>query len=329
MAEEPEHLLETGAEAADDVREGAVVQRGGERHRYQRPRRRDAGNPRERHHHRAPHGQQPRQENAVHAVAAILLGDALHGPGGEDVAAQEAARDDLAMPARQGVHGGARPHVRRPGEQEDGPRVHDAAAGEKSAQRDGNIGRNGRKDVFDGGERGDQPVQRTGREPLEKRNEVGQGRGPLGSASVTTAITAMPSPRPIHPIPSFVFAFTETCAGPVSSASASFSFMASRYGASLGSSRITVTSVWTNWNPASTTLRNALFNRSIELAPFHCGSSFGNIRPMSPSPAAPRIASVTACAIASASEWPARPLALGISTPPRISLRPAANGCES
>jgi hypothetical protein len=144
------------------------------------------------------------------------------------VAAQEAARDDLTVPARQGVHCRGRRHVRRPGEQKDGRSIHDATAGEKCAQRDGDIGRNGRKDVFDSGERGDQPIQRTGREPLEKRDDVCQGRDPLGSASVATAITAMPSPRPIHPIPSFVFAFTDTCAEPVRSACASLSFMASR-----------------------------------------------------------------------------------------------------
>src|SRR2546426_6426230 len=52
---------------------------------------------------------------------------------------------------------------------------------------------------------------------------------------------------------------------------------------------------------------------------------------MSPRPAAPRMASVRACATASASECPTSPREYGISTPPRISFlpSPSANRCES
>ena len=39
-------------------------------------------------------------------------------------------------------------------------------------------------------------------------------------------------------------------------------------------------------------------------APFHCGSLGGKCVPISPSPMAPRMASVSACIAASASEWP-------------------------
>src|SRR5438552_7122638 len=269
-------------------------------------------------------------------MAAILLGDVRDGLRGKDVPSQDAARYQSAVAPGEPIDGRSRAHVRRPGQDENQPRVHHAAARQERAECDGDVGGNRRKDVFDGGQHGDQRGQRPGGELLEKREKVRQetecpplSRWALGPVSVATAMTAMPSPRPIQPMPSFVLAFTETCAGPVSSASESFSSMASMWGASLGFSRITVTSAWTNWNPASTTFRKALFKRSSEWAPFHCGSSGGNRRPMSPSPAAPRIASVRACATASASEWPARPWAFGISTPPRMSLRPLAKGCES
>src|SRR6266480_5893881 len=222
---------------------------------------------------------------------------------------QKPTRYHVAMPARQRIDGGPRPHVRSPGEQEDEPRVQHPAPGQECAEGDRDVRGNWRKDVFDGGQHGDQRVQRNRREVFEKREEVGQvsdspplERGPAGSASVATAITAIPSPRPIQPIPSFVFAFTDTCAGPVSNASARRSFIASICGASFGFSMMTVTSACTNWNPASTTLRNALLSKSIELASFQRGSSLGNMRPMSPRPAAPRMASVTAWATASASE---------------------------
>src|SRR5690349_9776370 len=50
---------------------------------------------------------------------------------------------------------------------------------------------------------------------------------------------------------------------------------------------------------------------------------------MSPRPAAPSSASQIACSSTSASEWPSRPLACEISTPPITSLRPSAKGCTS
>src|SRR5262245_14423425 len=50
---------------------------------------------------------------------------------------------------------------------------------------------------------------------------------------------------------------------------------------------------------------------------------------MSPRPAAPRSASVTACSTTSASEWPTRPCAESMRTPPRMSGRPSASRCES
>ena len=45
---------------------------------------------------------------------------------------------------------------------------------------------------------------------------------------------------------------------------------------------------------------------------------------MSPRPAAPSRASVTACSTTSASLWPARPRGCSMRTPPRISGRPSA-----
>src|SRR3954447_19998246 len=50
---------------------------------------------------------------------------------------------------------------------------------------------------------------------------------------------------------------------------------------------------------------------------------------MSPRAAAPSRASMIACVRTSASEWPARPLSCGMSTPPRTSRRPGENACVS
>src|ERR1017187_3749302 len=62
---------------------------------------------------------------------------------------------------------------------------------------------------------------------------------------------------------------------------------------------------------------------------FQRGSVWGKCMPMSPMAAAPRMASVMACARTSASEWPSSPNSLGMVTPPRISGRPATSRCTS
>src|SRR6266700_3774778 len=90
-------------------------------------------------------------------------------------------------------------------------------------------------------------------------------------------------------------------------------------------------SALTKLRPASTTRRYARLSKSREAASRQRGSVGGNICPMSPRPAAPRMASVRACATASASECPTSPREHGISTPPRMNFlpSPSANRCES
>ena len=85
---------------------------------------------------------------------------------------------------------------------------------------------------------------------------------------------------------------------------------------------MTTTSTLTMSNPASRTSAAARSSSMMLDAPFHCGSLSGKWRPMSPSDAAPRIASVAAWHAASASEWPSAPSSDGIVTPPRTNGRP-------
>ncbi|MGN8554714.1 UNVERIFIED_CONTAM: SLC13 family permease [Microbacterium sp. SLM126] len=82
-------------------------------------------------------------------------------------------------------------------------------------------------------------------------------------------------------------------------------------------------------NPASRTRRAASRSSTRLSAPLNSAAVSGKWRPMSPSAAAPNSASVTACSSASASEWPSRPRSWGMSTPPRISLRPGTRACTS
>src|SRR5690606_27781197 len=64
-------------------------------------------------------------------------------------------------------------------------------------------------------------------------------------------------------------------------------------------------------------------------APAYAGSVSGNSSPISPRPAAPSRASMSACAATSASEWPASPSVWSTRTPQRTSSRPGANRCAS
>src|SRR6478672_9054844 len=133
-----------------------------------------------------------------------------------------------------------------------------------------------------------------------------------------TAIAAIPSPRPTQPIPSLLVAFTLTRAEMASERIRSISGL---YGPRRGSSQTTVTSTFTT-RPRRPPI--TVRSRSIESASRQRSSSSGNMLPMSPLPAAPSRASITACVRTSASEWPARPRSCSTSTPPRTRRRPSA-----
>ena len=132
------------------------------------------------------------------------------------------------------------------------------------------------------------------------------------------------------PCPPLVVNLTFTSSGARPAASARRSRIASRNGPSLGSSQSTTASRFTG---ASRLLARAARTRVAAAPccrrPASARRCRGSAAPMSPRPAAPSSASISACASASASEWPARPFGDGTSTPPSTSLRPASKRCES
>src|SRR3990170_3974299 len=168
-----------------------------------------------------------------------------------------------------------------------------------------------------------------------RRTAAAGGRGAANGeashtgSSVATAMTASPRPLPIQPMRSFVFPLTITAPGSTPSAPASLARIRSRWRLSAGRSQITVTSAWVGRHPASATRRTASRSISMESRPALAGSVSGKSSPMSPTPAPPRIASVTAWATASASEWPTRVTSAGIFTPARSTPSPSAKRCES
>ena len=139
--------------------------------------------------------------------------------------------------------------------------------------------------------------------------------------------TAMPSARPIAPRPSPRLGLTDTrCRRPSARAASTRRQVAppSRRGAAPGaaSSAATTTSTLSTHQPASRDARaRRRASSSIETASRYCSSVAGNSVPRSGRPAGPSSASATACATASASEWPASPARRRCVTPPSTSGR--------
>src|SRR6202034_239853 len=82
-------------------------------------------------------------------------------------------------------------------------------------------------------------------------------------------------------------------------------------------------------NPASLTRRAVSASSSVLRAPAQRGRAVPKWAPRSPSPAAVSRASQTAWAATSPSEWPARPVSPGQSSPARYNGRPSPNGWTS
>ena len=135
---------------------------------------------------------------------------------------------------------------------------------------------------------------------------------------------ATPSPRPTKPIPSPVVAFTLTrCAGRPS-ACARRARISSRWAPSLGASITPCSRRSRSPGPAAmtrvTTPPEQHHRVGVAVALVAVGEVLADVA----EPAAPSSASITAWASTSASECPSRPRSCGISTPPRISRRPAS-----
>src|SRR2546421_5298901 len=109
----------------------------------------------------------------------------------------------------------SRRDVRHPREAEDRPEVEPASPGEERAERHGGVGGQRWNDVLECRERRDQAVQRSGRQALEEREKIAQGRARSSSA---TPSTPTPSPLPIQPLSPVLFAFTQTVQNPLTSA---------------------------------------------------------------------------------------------------------------
>src|SRR2546425_1131927 len=143
---------------------------------------------------------------------------------------------------RPGVHVGAR------GEPKPARGYRHPPPRQERTERDDGVGGNEGENILEGGEDGDQRVERARREGFERVDEIGH-------SNTATAMTAIPSARPIHPIPSFVFPFTEMASGATDRAPASRSRICVTWGPIFGCSAMTVTSAWTSLWPAASTAR--------------------------------------------------------------------------
>ncbi len=115
----------------------------------------------------------------------------------------------------------------------------------------------------------------------------------------------------------------------MSSARAIFAFMSSTWGATLGSWHIITESILSIVTLRGFRCHESVRSSSMLLIFLYRSSVSGNIRPMSPIPAAPSIESMIEWTSTSASECPWRPNLWSIFLPPRVRLRPVTKGCTS
>src|SRR2546430_6777753 len=225
VSEHRQDGIEVGSQRGHEYCEQAVPQGRRQRERDQGARRGQSGDPGERRHHRAPHGEQAGNEDPIGPVPLVLRFVGGGARGREQPPARGSLEELASVPSCQPVDGGRRRYVRHPCEAEDRPEVEPAATGEERTQRHGGVGGQRRNEVLEGGEGGDQAVQRSGRQALEEPEKIAQAPACSGSA---TASTATPPPLPIPPIPPLVFPLTETVEYPLTRAPARFSRMSSR-----------------------------------------------------------------------------------------------------
>src|SRR5438552_6939442 len=165
----------------------------------------------------------------------LLSMDGPHRAPGEQAPPEVPVEKWPAAPVQGEMDGRPGADVGGPREHKYGRRIERPPPRQERAECDGRVGGNGREKILEGGEGGDQRVQRARREGFERVDEIAH-------SNTATAMTAIPSARPIHPIPSLVFPFTEMASADTDSAPARRSRMCVTWGPIFGCSAITVTS---------------------------------------------------------------------------------------
>src|ERR1041384_6064203 len=164
---------------------------------------------------RPPAGEQRGDEEAAAAVPGVRLLDVRHRLRRQQPPPETSLEECPTVAAPDAIDQHRRRDVAGPRDGEHTPRIEHAATGEEGAEGHNGVGGDRGEDVFDGGEESDGEVQRSGGERFQPRQQMWHGYPLLDFLAVsassisTTAITATPSPRPMKPMPSLVFALIE------------------------------------------------------------------------------------------------------------------------
>src|SRR5204862_8190891 len=132
-------------------------------------------------------GKEAGNEDAVGPVPLVLRLDMREHRGREQPPAGGSLEEVASVASCQPVHGGRRRDVRHPREAEDRPEVELAPPREERAERHGGVGGQRWNDVLECRERRDQAVERSGRQALEEREKIAQGRACASSAAAGNA----------------------------------------------------------------------------------------------------------------------------------------------
>src|ERR1041385_465421 len=314
-----------GPERATEEGEPAVPGAGGEGDRDERAPGAEIHEPSERRDHGAEGGEEAEEEHPHHTELEVLALDGGEGAGRDQPPAQRGPQEPPAEVPGAGVDGHRPEDAEPPGHEEDGEGIERAAIGQERREEDEDVRGGGREEVLDDDGARDHRVDEQ-RRPLR---HAGEQLVDQRASTVATAKTATPSPRPTKPIPSLVFALMPTSSGAMPSSPAIACAIASLYTPRRGRSQTMVTSGGGGGKASRVMWSPARRSSPSESASFHLGSESGKSAPMSPAAEAPRMASVTAWATASASEWPRSPCSKAIRWPPRMNGRPRPKRWET
>src|SRR5690348_9789838 len=224
------------------IAHGAVPDAGRRAYGNRRGQRRHAKRASERRYQRANAGDEAARKKRNEPVAAVQALEPLLRSR-SFVSEQPLMQSLGAVTAADAVHHHGAADVTEPCRSEGGGDAALTPGCEKTANGNDGVSRNWREDILDRRDDGECGVQRAeghGGQPGEERRHH-YGVESLG-ARLATAMQANPSPRPIHPIPSFVFPLTLTSVVVTRRARASAARIASRCGAMRGSSAMMVMS---------------------------------------------------------------------------------------
>ena len=203
---DPVDALPLGTDHRAEQGNASVPDRRGNTHRNQRTCRTQIDQTGKGRDNRTNSGQEPADEDPGYTKAEVLALDNCERARSKEPPTSLGREQPAAVAARSEIHGSGAEQIGGPGHQKHARGGGQSAIREEGAQSNCSVGRHRGNHVLNCCEQGENGVDGAGRELGYPPKQRFYQR----ASSVAIAMTAMPSPRPMNPIPSFVFAFRLT-----------------------------------------------------------------------------------------------------------------------